>query len=91
MGTAGIPYQSDYLKTIVAASGAKKPAKEVNVGFNLVPAMLSKKVYATLGAFWNYEGIQLARAHKKPTFIRLQKAGVPNYDELVIVARTSEV
>ena len=27
--------------------------KETNVGFNLVPAMVSKKVDATLGAFWN--------------------------------------
>ena len=43
--------------------------KEVNVGFNLVPAMLSKKVDATLGGFWNYEGIQLRSLHKHPTII----------------------
>ena len=36
--------------------------KETNVGFNLVPAMLSKKVDATLGAFWNYEGVDLSAA-----------------------------
>ena len=29
---------------------------------NLVPAMLSRKVDATLGAFWNYEGVELRRA-----------------------------
>ena len=39
--------------------------KETNVGFNLVPAMLSKKVDATLGAFWNVEGVQLRRAGKQ--------------------------
>jgi putative hydroxymethylpyrimidine transport system substrate-binding protein len=92
VGTAGIPYQSAYLKTIVAKAGGD-PARvsEVNVGFNLVPAMLSKKVYATLGGFWNYEAIQLERKHRHPTVIRVDQAGVPTYDELVIVARENEV
>jgi putative hydroxymethylpyrimidine transport system substrate-binding protein len=86
VGTAGIPYQSAYLKTIADSAGATG-VKEVNVGFNLVPAMLSKKVDATLGGFWNYEGIQLARKHKHPSIIRVDQAGVPTYDELIVVAR----
>jgi putative hydroxymethylpyrimidine transport system substrate-binding protein len=92
VGTAGIPYQSAYLKTILENAGAD-PArtKEINVGFDLVPAMLSHKVYATLGGFWNYEGVQLARKKRDPKIIRVDRAGVPTYDELVIVARTSEV
>jgi putative hydroxymethylpyrimidine transport system substrate-binding protein len=87
VGTSGIPYQSAYLKTILEEAGVD-PArvKEVNVGFNLVPALLSKKVDATLGAFWNYEGVQLARAKKDPTIIRMEQAGVPTYNELVLVA-----
>ena len=51
--------------------------------------MLSRKVKATLGGFWNYEGIQLQRKHKMPTIIRVDQAGVPTYDELVIVAEIS--
>jgi putative hydroxymethylpyrimidine transport system substrate-binding protein len=91
VGTAGIPYQSAYLKTILRQAGADPgKVKEVNVGFNLVPAMLSKKVYATLGGFWNYEGIQLKQKHKNPTVIPVDQAGVPTYDELVIVAREDE-
>jgi putative hydroxymethylpyrimidine transport system substrate-binding protein len=86
VGTAGIPYQSAYLKTIAADAGVTG-IKEVNVGFNLVPAMLSKKVDATLGGFWNYEGIQLERKHKHPKIIRVDQAGVPTYDELIVVAR----
>ncbi len=87
VGTAGIPYQSAYLRTILEAAGiAPNRVKEVNVGFNLVPAMLSKKVDATLGAFWNYEGVQLAREKKAPTIIRMENVGVPTYDELVLVA-----
>jgi putative hydroxymethylpyrimidine transport system substrate-binding protein len=86
VGTAGIPYQSAYLKTIAKKAGVTG-VREVNVGFNLVPAMLSKKVDATLGGFWNYEGIQLARRHRHPHIIRVDQAGVPTYDELIVVAR----
>jgi putative hydroxymethylpyrimidine transport system substrate-binding protein len=92
VGTAGIPYQSAYLKAILGQAGVDPTSvKEVNVGFNLVPAMLSKRVDATLGAFWNYEGIQLARQHKGPKVIRMEGAGVPTYDELVIVARRQDL
>jgi putative hydroxymethylpyrimidine transport system substrate-binding protein len=92
IGTAGIPYQSAYLKTILKKAGADPSSvHEVNVGFNLVPAMLSKKVYATLGGFWNYEGVQLERKKRHPTIIRVDEAGVPTYDELVIVARADEI
>ena len=88
VATAGIPYQSAYLQTILARAGVPQASvKETNVGFNLVPAMLSKKVDATLGGFWNYEGNQLARKHKHPSIIRVDQAGVPTYDELIVVAR----
>ena len=92
VGTAGIPYQSAYLKTILKKAGVPEGSvREINVGFNLVPAMLSKKVDATLGAFWNYEGVQLRRAHKRPTVIRMEQAGVPTYSELVFVAREEDL
>ena len=62
----------------------------MNVGFNLVPAMLSHEVAATLGGFWNYEAIQLQLLHKHPTVIPIDQAGVPSYDELVLVVRAEE-
>jgi putative hydroxymethylpyrimidine transport system substrate-binding protein len=92
VGTAGIPYQSAYLKTIAKEAGVDPSSiHEINVGFNLVPALLSKKVDATLGAFWNYEGVQLERQHKQPTIIRVEEAGVPTYQELVFVADTDHL
>jgi putative hydroxymethylpyrimidine transport system substrate-binding protein len=92
VGTAGIPYQAAYLKTIAKSAGVEPSSvREVNVGFNLVQALLSKKVDATLGAFWNYEGVQLRREHKKPTIIRMEDAGVPTYQELVFVADTDRL
>ena len=92
VGDAGIPYQHAYLTTIL--SRAHVPAnsvKEINVGSNLVPAMLSGRVDATLGAYWNYEAIQLQRMHKHPNVIRMDQVGVLTYDELVVVARKSTV
>jgi putative hydroxymethylpyrimidine transport system substrate-binding protein len=90
VGTAGIPYQSAYLKTILARAHATD-VKETNVGFNLVPAMLSGKVAATLGAFWNYEGIDLQRRGRHPVSLRMDQLGVPTYAELVIVARKQDL
>jgi putative hydroxymethylpyrimidine transport system substrate-binding protein len=88
VGTAGIPYQSAYLQTILQRAGVPVDSvKETNVGFNLVPAMLSKRVVATLGAFWNVEGVQLQRAGRRPHIIRMEQVGVPTYDELILVAR----
>jgi putative hydroxymethylpyrimidine transport system substrate-binding protein len=92
VGDAGIPYQHAYLEAILAR--AHVPAgsvREINVGANLVPAMISGRVDATLGAYWNYEAIQLAQDGKHPNVIRVDNAGVPPYDELVLVARESEI
>jgi putative hydroxymethylpyrimidine transport system substrate-binding protein len=92
VGTAGIPYQTAYLKTILARAGVQPASvKETNVGFNLVPAMLSGKVAATLGAFWNYEGIDLQRRGKQPVALRMDQLGVPTYAELVVVARREDL
>jgi putative hydroxymethylpyrimidine transport system substrate-binding protein len=92
IGTAGIPYQTAYLQTIARNAGVDPSSiHEVNVGFNLVPSMLSKKVDGTLGAFWNVEGVQLQRQHKDPTIIKMDEAGVPTYQELIFVANTDRL
>ncbi len=88
VGTAGIPYQSAYLSTILARAGVPASSvSQVNVGSDLVPAMLSGKVDATLGGYWNYEAIQLRQAHRRVNVIQVQQAGVPSYDELVLVCK----
>lgn len=92
VGTAGIPYQSAFLQTMLAEAKVEpSDVEEINVGFNLTPAMLSKKVDATLGSFWNYEGVDLERRHKDPNIIKVDDAGIPTYNELVIVARAGDL
>ncbi len=92
IGTAGIPYQEAYLKTILERAGADpQRIKPVNVGFNLVPALLTKRVDAVLGMFWNIEGVELQRRKRDPVILRMDQLGVPTYNELVIVARELDV
>jgi putative hydroxymethylpyrimidine transport system substrate-binding protein len=87
VGTAGIDYQHAYLQTILREAGvAPGSVKERNVGFSLTPALLTGRVDAVLGAFWNYEGTELKLRGKRPQIIRIEDAGVPNYNELVLVA-----
>jgi putative hydroxymethylpyrimidine transport system substrate-binding protein len=87
VGTAGIDYQSAYLETILGE--ARVPAdsvKERNVGFAFSPALITGRIDAALGAFWNYEGTDLRLRGKRPRIIRIEDVGVPTYNELVLVA-----
>jgi putative hydroxymethylpyrimidine transport system substrate-binding protein len=92
VGTAGIPYQSAYLKTILRRAGVPESSvKETNVGQNLLPTMLSGKVDATLGAFWNVEGVELRERRARPWIEPVNRLGVPHYDELVVVANSDKL
>ena len=87
IGTAGIDYQEAYLKTILAdASVNPSTVKVRNVGFGFNPALITGRIDAALGAFWNYEGVDLRLRGKRPRIIRIEDAGVPTYNELVLVA-----
>jgi putative hydroxymethylpyrimidine transport system substrate-binding protein len=92
VGDAGIPYQHAYLETILKQAGVPASSvKEINVGDDLVPAMVSGRVDATIGAYWNYEAIQLREMGKKPNVIHVEDAGVPTYDELVLVTTENDI
>jgi putative hydroxymethylpyrimidine transport system substrate-binding protein len=88
IATAGIPYQDAFLKTILArVKLTPEDVKAVNVGFGLLPALLSGSAQAMLGGFSNVEGIDLRERGKAPVVTPVDKLGVPTYDELVLVAR----
>jgi putative hydroxymethylpyrimidine transport system substrate-binding protein len=92
VGTAGIPYQSDYLETILQTGGLPTSAvNEVNVGLNLLPTLLGGRVDAILGGFRNIEGVDLQQRGLDPRIVPVDQLGVPTYDELVLVARSSTV
>jgi len=90
VGFAGIDYQEAYLRSILLNAGVDPSSVKVrDVGFSLSPALLTKKVDAVIGAFWNYEGTDLRLKKRRPRIIKVDEAGVPTYDELVLVANES--
>lgn len=92
VATSGIPYQSAYLKAILENAGVDASSvKEINVGFNLTQAMLSEKADASLGSFWNYEGVDLQRRDRDPVILKMEDIGVPTYNELIFVARRQDL
>jgi putative hydroxymethylpyrimidine transport system substrate-binding protein len=91
VGTAGIGYQSAYLRTIAEKAGIDPGSiKETNVGFDFTRPLIAKRVDATLGAFWNYEGVDLQRRGKDPVILKMDELGVPTYNELIFVARRED-
>jgi putative hydroxymethylpyrimidine transport system substrate-binding protein len=88
VGEDGSASTDAYLTTVLASAGLdpKTAVRRVNVGFNLVPALLSGKVDAIIGGFQNIEGIEVARHGVKPAVFPVDRHGVPTYDELVLIA-----
>lgn len=90
--TAGIPYQSAYLDTILRDAGVDPDeVEQVDVGFNLLPPLLSGRADAMLGGFLNVEGVQLAERGENPRVVPVDQLGIPRYDELVLVADAERV
>jgi putative hydroxymethylpyrimidine transport system substrate-binding protein len=92
VATAGIPYQTDFLETILDEAGVPPDdVEQVDVGLNLLPAVLSGRADAILGGFLNVEGVDLEERGKDPRVVPVDDLGVPTYDELVLVANEDTV
>ena len=86
VGYPGIPGHEALLATMMEKDGSSISKVElVNVGFDLVPPLLAKKVDASLGAYWVHESI-LAELEGYPVDImRVEQWGVPDFYELLLV------
>jgi putative hydroxymethylpyrimidine transport system substrate-binding protein len=92
IATAGIPYQAAFLDSILEDAGlAAGDVDQVEVGLNLLPAVLSGRADAMLGGFLNVEGVDLAERGEDPRVVPVDELGIPTYDELVLVANTKRV
>jgi putative hydroxymethylpyrimidine transport system substrate-binding protein len=92
IGITGVPSDYAALNTALATVGlTRTDVKVVSVGYSLLPALLAHTVDAVLGVYRNVEGIQLQQRGLKPTIIPLDRAGVPFYDELVLVASSARL
>lgn len=92
VGITGVPSDYATLDTMLASAGLRRnEVKVVAVGYNLLPALLAHRVDAVLGVYRNVEGVQLQQRGLRPTIIPVDRAGVPGYDELVLVANRNRL
>jgi ABC-type nitrate/sulfonate/bicarbonate transport system substrate-binding protein len=88
----GIPFQRKFLGAVLARVGLTLEDVEVKqVGYKLVPALVSGRADAIFGGSWNLEGATLEARGLRPVVTRVKNLGVPAYDELVVVARSAFV
>jgi putative hydroxymethylpyrimidine transport system substrate-binding protein len=88
----GVPFQKDFLEYALARYGLTLDDIEVeNVGYELVPALVSGRADAIFGGSWNLEGVELESRGLQPIVTRLPSLGVPPYDELLVIARADRV
>jgi len=87
VGYPGIPTNEPLLDTMLKFDGASGlgDVELVNVGFDLVPALVSGKVDAVVGAYWTHETIMLENEGHPVNIMRMEQWGVPDYYELAIV------
>jgi len=92
IGITGVPSDYATLDTALGTVGlSRRDVKLVTVGYNLLPALLAHRVDAVLGVYRNVEGIQLELRGLQPTIIPVDRAGIPTYDELVLVANKTRL
>ena len=87
IGHPGILSNEGMLETMLNYDGVEIDEVEmVNVGFDLVPALLGGRVDAVVGAYWTHESILIELEGHEVTVMRMEEWGVPDFYELVVVA-----
>jgi len=90
VGYPGIPANEPLLDTMLKADGArgKEDVELVNVGWDLVPAVIGKRVDACIGCYISHETIMAENEGYPVNVMRMEQWGVPDFYELILV--TSE-
>lgn len=87
VGYPSFPLDQEKVKTVVKKDGGDPDkVKFIDIGWDLIPAMATKKVDAIIGGFINHEKILLEKDGVKLITIDPAKYGVPDYYELVLAA-----
>jgi len=87
VGIAGAPSDQPIVAAMVRHDGGDVSRVHfVNVGYSLLPALLARKVDAVVGVYWTWEAIQAREKGYPVNVMRVERWGVPNYCELVLVA-----
>ena len=92
VGAPGLPSDEALIDTMLRNQGLTIDDVEmVNVGFDLIPALISKNVDAIVGAYWVHESISATNQGFDLNIMRMEENGVPDFYELVIVASEEKI
>jgi len=92
VGSPGVPSDDALIDAVLKNEGLTIDDVEmVNVGYDLVAALLSKRVDAIIGAYWVHESISATNQGYALNIMKMEENGVPDYYELVIVASESTI
>lgn len=84
----GAPFQRRLLEAALTHAGLALADVEVKeVGYNLVGALLNGSADAIFGGSAGIEGVKLESRGAEPVITPLEKLGIPEYEELVVVTR----
>lgn len=87
VGIAGLASDEALLGTMLASDGLSIADVElVNVGYDLLPALVAGRVDAVTGVYWNHETLIAERDGFDVAELRFEDWGVPPFYELVLVA-----
>jgi len=80
-----VPGLMDLLLGAFADINGIRDYKAVNVGFSIVPSLVSKSVDAVMGPFKTYETVTMSQKGYETGFFALESWGIPDYEELIFV------
>jgi putative hydroxymethylpyrimidine transport system substrate-binding protein len=87
IGMAGTPGDRAIVVAVMRDDGVDPSrAAMVNIGYSLLPALLSGRVDAVVGVYWTWEAIQARMKGYPVNVLRVERWGVPNYCELTLIA-----
>ena len=88
VATEGLEYQERLLEVILARAGLGLDDVEIiRPQYQMIPSLKGGRADAAIGGSWNVEGVQLRQEGFDPVVIPVTKLGVPDYEELVLIAR----
>lgn len=83
----GVPFQEDFLEAMLARAGLTLDDVHLKpVTYKAVAALRHGRADAIFGS-WNIEGKALEAQGAEPVIKRVQSLGLPDYEELVVIAR----
>ncbi|MEH7118233.1 ABC transporter substrate-binding protein [Neobacillus vireti] len=92
IGYPSIPLDESIVQSMVKSDGGDpSKIKMVDVGWDLIPAMATKKTNALIGGYINHEKLLLDKEGHPMRTLNPADYGVPDYYELVLVGSEKEL